>query len=119
MWEQVITHFINYAQVEKGLSLNSLESYQRDLERFAAYAQKRGLSPANLSKQDVLAYQMAFQDSDIGARSQNRHLSAMRQLFRFCLREGFIRMNPAADIEMPKMPSQLPHFLSLEEVDAL
>ena len=119
MWEQAITGFLNYAQVEKALSLNSLESYQRDLERLAVYAQKKGLTPETLSKEDLLAYQMAFENSGIGVRSQNRHLSAIRQFFRFWLREGLIKINPAADIEMPKMPSKLPQFLSLEEIDAL
>lgn len=118
-WSDAITGFINYAQVEKALSANSLESYYRDLERLAAHAQKQGLTPESFTKQNLIAYQMAFANSGIGVRSQNRHLSAIRQFFRFWMREGVLKVNPAADVELPKMPSKLPQFLSLEEIDAL
>jgi len=118
-WEQAITGFLNYAQVEKALSSNSLESYQRDLERLAAYAIEQGLTPESLGKKDLLAYQMAFAGSGVGVRSQNRHLSAIRQFFRFWMREGVLKINPASDVQLPKMPSKLPQFLSLEEIDAL
>lgn len=118
-WSDAITGFINYAQVEKALSANSLESYQRDLERLAAYANKHGSTLETFAKQDLIGYQKAFVDSGIGVRSQNRHLSAIRQFFRFWMREGLLKANPAADLELPKMPSKLPQFLSLEEIDAL
>ena len=118
-WSDAITSFINYAQVEKALSANSLESYQRDLERLAAYAEKNGLTPETFSKQDLMGYQKAFANSGIGVRSQNRHLSAIRQFFRFWMREGLLKVNPVADLELPKMPSKLPQFLSLEEIDTL
>ncbi|MEI6805690.1 MAG: site-specific tyrosine recombinase [Myxococcaceae bacterium] len=118
-WSEAITGFINYAQVEKALSANSLESYQRDLERLASYAEAQNLIPESFSKQDLIAYQKAFSDSGIGVRSQNRHLSSIRQFFRFWMREGLLKVNPAADLELPKMPSKLPQFLSLEEIDAL
>ncbi len=118
-WPEAITGFINYAQVEKALSMNSMESYRRDLERLAAYADRLGLTPEAFNKQDLIAYQKAFTDSGIGVRSQNRHLSAIRQFFKFWMREGVLKINPAADLELPKMPSKLPQFLSLEEIDAL
>lgn len=118
-WEEAIAGFINYAKVEKALSLNSIESYQRDLERLAVYARNLGLTPQFFTREDLMGYQMAFENSGIGVRSQNRHLSSIRQFFRFWMREGLLKVNPVVDLQLPKMPSKLPHYLSLEEIDAL
>lgn len=118
-WEEAIAGFINYAKVEKALSLNSIESYQRDLERLAVYARNLGLTPQFFTREDLMGYQMAFENSGIGVRSQNRHLSSIRQFFRFWMREGLLKVNPVAELQLPKMPSKLPHYLSLEEIDAL
>ncbi|MES2504966.1 MAG: site-specific tyrosine recombinase XerD [Myxococcota bacterium] len=118
-WKDAIEGFLNYAQVEKALSLNSLESYRRDLSKLAAYALSQNLTVENFSKEDLTRYQLSALSLGLNARSQNRHLSSMRQFFRFWMREGVLKQNPAADVRRPKMPSKLPEFLSLAEVDRL
>ncbi|MBH1989066.1 MAG: tyrosine recombinase [Myxococcaceae bacterium] len=119
-WSQAITGFLNFAQVEKALSLNTLEAYERDLKRLAEFFQKQNaLGPGEVMPKDLLHYQESFLLSLIGVRSQSRHLSTIRQFFRFWVREGVILKNPAVDLELPKMAKKLPQFLSLEEVDGL
>jgi integrase/recombinase XerD len=118
-WPEAIAGFLNYASVEKALSQNSLDSYQMDLEKLAAYAGSRSLIPENFRRDDLTNYQLEVLSQGLSARSQNRHLSSIRQFFRFWMREGVLKENPAAHVERPKMPSKLPEFLSLAEVDAL
>lgn len=118
-WFNAIDGFLNFAGVEKALSKNSLESYQRDLKRLADYAGQQKIDFKAFQRENLLEYQKQFANSEIGVRSQNRHLSAIRQFFKFWLREGEIKINPASDLELPKMPNKLPQFLTLEEVDAL
>ncbi len=118
-WSEAIAGFLNYASVEKALSQNSLDSYQMDLEKLAAYAGPKGLKPENFRRDDLTSYQLEALSQGLSARSQNRHLSSIRQFFRFWVREGVLKENPAAHVQRPQMPSRLPEFLSLAEVDAL
>ncbi len=112
-----IDRFLNYVTVEKGLAPNSIEAYRRDLIAFAAVNQERTV--ASITKPMVLEHLAHLAKNKMSARSQSRHLSALRQFFRFLLRDNVVKTNPAADIEMPKLGQKLPHFLSLDEVESV
>ncbi|MBL4818263.1 MAG: tyrosine-type recombinase/integrase [Deltaproteobacteria bacterium] len=118
-WSEAIEAFLNYAHVERALSQNSIESYKRDLEKFGRFARQRGFSVQAFSAEQLQEYQLTELSKDLGAHSQNRHLSSIRQFFRFWVREGLLKDNPAARATAPKKPERLPEFLSLDEVEAL
>jgi integrase/recombinase XerD len=115
-----VERFLTYVRVEKNLSPNSVESYGQDLTLFAKELQKRQISDVKvIEKSHVLSHLVHLTQSGLSARSQSRHLSAIRQLCRFLVRDGAISVNPVADIDMPKLVHKLPSFLDVSEVDRL
>lgn len=115
--DSAIDAFLSHARVEKGLAENSLEAYGRDLHAFAKATGERDV--VDIKAIDVLQHLISLSKAGLGVRTQGRHLVAIRQLFRFLLKEKEIKEDPAADIELPKAAKRLPQFLDIDEVERL
>jgi len=111
--------FMNYVKVERGLSLNTIDAYGRDLAKFAAFAEKRGRTLPQTSREDIGDFLASLYHQKLDSRSVARHLVTLRNFFRFALREGLIKIDPTLNMESPKVRKSLPRFLRLEEVDHL
>lgn len=112
-----IREFLDYVVVEKGLSRNTHDSYQRDLLRFEAWMGNSDLSSA--SSADISAFLKHLKDSGLSARSYTRSLITLRGFYKFLLKRGKIPVSPCATIDIPRVQRKLPEFLSLDEVEAL
>jgi integrase/recombinase XerD len=110
---------MNYLRVEKGLALNTIQAYRRDIAKFAAFAGKRQLEIREVRRDDIVDFLGTLYRQRLDSRSVARHLVTIRHFFRFALTEEFIDEDPAANIESPKFRQSLPEFLSLEEVERL
>jgi integrase/recombinase XerD len=117
--EAQIRSFLSYLRVEKGLSANTLNAYRRDLEKFAAFAAKRGLTLDQFTHSNVIDFLRTLYLRKLDSRTVARHLVTIRHLFRFAFTEGMIKENPAANVAAPKFRCSLPEFLSVAEVDRL
>jgi integrase/recombinase XerD len=115
-----IDQFLAWARIERGLSDNTLDAYGRDLAQLAAHLDKSGIHDiTDVKTSDVLSHLVALSRNKLGLRSQARHLVAIRQLFRFLVKEKVLKQNPVSDIELPRPVKELPTFLDLDEVEAL
>lgn len=115
-----IDQFLAWARIERGLSENTLDAYGRDLAQLAAHLEKTGVHDiTDVKTSDVLSHLVTLSKRKLGLRSQARHLVAIRQLFRFLVKEKVLKQNPVADIELPRPVKDLPTFLDLDEVEAL
>lgn len=119
--DDAIDQFLAWARIEKGLAENTIQSYGRDLAAFArSVADLRGdVVVKDVRKTDVLAHVLALSKGGMSVRSQTRHLVAIRQLFRFLVREKEITVSPADEVELPRATKSLPVFLDVTEVDRL
>ena len=106
-----VTLFLNQLKVEKGLSKNTLESYTRDLKRFHAF-----LKASPPSRDKIIQYLARLYDDGLSATSVCRHLTTLRQFFKFLFQEEKIKDNPTSEIEMPSVRKKLPQVLTEEEV---
>ena len=111
--------FLESLVVERGLRQNSLEAYHRDLTRYLTYLAGRGRQAASLDRTEVPRYLLALREAGLNPRSVARHLSAIRQLHRFLVRQGRAAEDPTAHLEAPRPWRRLPGVLSSEEVDRL
>jgi len=118
---------LRWAEVSR-LAPMSLVLRQRGLARFVAWAHERGLRhPQELTRQVLEAYQrhlyLARSQRDgnpLGLRTQQQLIGAVRGWCKWLTREGHIPANPAADLEMPRMPRSLPRtLLSVDQVRQL
>ncbi len=114
-----VASFLDYATVEKGLASNSIVSYGRDLQKFAAYLHKSNLELDQVRHEHVRKFLETLYRHDLSARSVARHLAALRHFFQFLVKEGRLKADPAREVEAPHISHSLPKFLNVEEVEAL
>ena len=112
-----VDEFLNYLAAQKGLSRNTLESYARELNGLVAWLEERPLD--SVARDDLQAYLGFLRDRGLSARSAAHALVVIRNYFQFLAGEGYRADDPAALIELPKLPSHLPNVLSQEEVEKL
>jgi integrase/recombinase XerD len=112
--------FLNYLSVEKGLSLNTLEAYSRDIGRYLSYLEKQGAhTPERIRSPEIVSFLVLLRDSGLSPRSRARALSSIRMFHRFLEIESYSDHNPASLIDAPKAHVRLPAVLGLREVEAL
>ncbi len=105
--------FLEMLAAERGAARNTLLAYRADLEHFAADAGP----PAKADAAQVARW--VGRQGDAAPRTLARRLSAVRQFFRFLVREGIRADDPTELIDSPKLPRALPKYLSEAEVDSL
>ncbi|MGA2891787.1 MAG: site-specific tyrosine recombinase XerD [Xanthobacteraceae bacterium] len=111
--------YLDMLAAERGAGTNTLAAYGRDLEDFSAYLKGNARTIARADTADLRAYLGALSRRGLGAATQARRLSAIRQLYRFLYAEGHRGDDPAAVLEGPKRQRALPKTLTLGEVDRL
>ncbi|MCU4158546.1 site-specific tyrosine recombinase XerD [Acidiphilium sp. AL] len=117
--ERHVEAFLESMVAERGAARNTILAYQADLEAFVAFCGARGKRPAQAGAALVTDYLAGLAAEGLSARTQARRLSALRQFFRFLLRDGQRDDDPTALSVSPKLPENLPKFLGESEVDAL
>jgi integrase/recombinase XerD len=117
--EGVITAFLNYLRVEKGLSQNTILAYGRDLRKFRAFAEAQGCELVHVTRDNLVDFLTSLYRAGLDSRSVARHLVSVRNFFRFAQVEGFITEDPSAYVETPRFRMRLPAHLSVEEVNRL
>lgn len=109
--------YLDHLRVERALSPRSVEAYAHDLGKLCAHAEARGVSgPEGLDAALISTYLVELGQAGLGARSAARHLSAVRGLARFLLRERAIEVDPCKLIERPRTGRRLPKVLSFDEI---
>ncbi len=116
--EQLISDFVHYLDVERGLAPTTQTSYQQDLREFAAWltGEQLGEFPSELG---VIQEFLRVQTSLKAASSMSRMISAMRKFYRYLLREEVITEDPMTLVASPKPAQHLPATLSSNEIDRL
>jgi integrase/recombinase XerD len=111
-----IQAFLNFCRVEKGLASNSIQSYQLDLKRLSDTQPQpaRDLQPADLDR-----YVESLYSAGLSARSVARHITTLRNFYRFLIQEGQLDQDPTEFLAQPKQWTKLPKYLNLGEVDKL
>ncbi|ADZ68783.1 site-specific tyrosine recombinase XerD [Polymorphum gilvum] len=109
--------FLEMLAAERGAAHNTLDSYRRDLDDFAAFLGTTATRDA--TAEDVSAYLSDLAARGFAASSQARRLSALRQYFKFLYAEGERGDDPTRTLASPKKRQGLPRILSEAEVDRL
>ena len=140
---ELLDEFFDSLWLEDGLSRNTLESYRRDLNKFAVWLEKRRVtlypdSPQQAGEREVVSLReiefslLQTTHADIQghlgdmftiehakASSTGRNLSSLKRLFRYLLRQGKIATDPTLQIDTPKLPRTLPRTLTEQDVELL
>ncbi|WP_275096126.1 site-specific tyrosine recombinase XerD [Sedimenticola hydrogenitrophicus] len=118
--DAIIERFADALWMERGLSRNTLAAYQSDLAKLAEWLNRqRGATLLEARREDLLEYLAARARAGTKARSSARLLSCLRQFYQHALREGWVRVDPSARIDAPRLGRPLPKSLTEQEVEAL
>ena len=117
-WDSTITGFISFLTLEKGLSANSIEAYERDVRRMALYLARelKVTSPTKVETVHLEKFLHLLHDLEISSRSQARNLSAIRSFFQYLILEDIMTADPTELINGPKAERYLPEVLTYEEI---
>lgn len=119
-WDEHIDQYLNYLRVEKRLALNTLESYGRDLRDFQDFANTKKLKTLKkIEEADLLEFLIVLHRKGLKGKSIARSLIAIRGWFQFLVQEKNLEKDPTAQMSLPKKLQNLPHTLSLREIDAI
>lgn len=122
----MIGDFLNYLTYEKNVSINTVEAYRSDLESFVQFLCEDYLTIARdqldwkrVDHLTIRAYLAHLARRKMSRSSTARHLSALRSLFKYLMREGVVEKNPARVVATPKREKQLPSVMQPADVALL
>ena len=116
----LINDYLDFSENIKGLSENTTNSYQRDLNKFSKFLEASGVNDfENLTEEMCSAWIADLFQHNVSARSIQRHISSAKGFFNYLKKSGLVINSPFELINSPKSPSHLPNVLSPEEVSQL
>jgi len=108
--------FLDFCRVEKGLAVNSLSSYQLDLQRLSS---QLSVETRRATAEDLAGHVESLYAAGLSARSIARHVTTLRNFYGFLAREGEIDRDQTEFLALPRQWSTLPKYLNRDEVERL
>lgn len=119
-WHEALKEYLLYLKIERGLALNSVENYGRDIQKLIAFLEENDIHASPIVISDEIIQQFIYEVSkNLNARSQSRIISGLRSFFVYLIFENYRKDNPTTLLETPKIGRKLPDTLSIEEIDTL
>jgi integrase/recombinase XerC len=118
--KEAIERYLEYLRAVRNSSPHTILNYGKDLEQFVAYLTPPGSNPPSLNsiKHGVIREFVAhLHEHGLEKSSVARKLAALRSFFKYCVREGRLKENPARLVPTPKLPKRIPSILSAEEMN--
>ncbi len=118
--DELVSVYLDYLRVERGLSDNSRAAYGRDLVKLSAYLEAAGIQGVeDVTRDHLMSFLVHLTDTGLSSRSVARHVSAVRGFFGFLMEDEFLQLDPSETLKAPSWGTKLPVTVSLDEVEAL
>src|SRR5882672_5688866 len=118
--KQAIDKFLTYLQSVKNSSPHTISNYGKDLNQFLTYLtppEAKPLSLVSIYHSVIREFVGHLHEQGLEKSSIARKLAALRSFFKYCVREGMLKDNPARLVPTPKLPKRIPSVLSAEEMN--
>ncbi len=115
-----ILKFLEYLYSVKNSSPHTISNYGKDLQQFLAYLTPPESEPPALASIDhkvIREFVGHLHNQSLEKSSIARKLATLRSFFKYCVREGMLKENPARLVPTPKLPKRIPSVLSAEEMN--
>jgi len=116
---RVLSGFLDYLRIEKGLAANSIGAYTTDILQFAEFLEKHKRLLLTARRNDVREFLQQLFSHQVDGRSVGRKLSALRHLYRYLILDKRIDHDPTLNIESPRQWKVLPKSLARDEVESV
>ena len=112
---EIISQYLEYLELEKGLSQNTIDAYRRDLYSFA----DGGKSIEEIDRTYINNYIRSLKERRLAPTSVIRKVASLRGFFKWATSMNILEKNPASTLEQPKVPQRLPKVVSIKEVEEI
>jgi tyrosine recombinase XerD subunit len=119
MGKDIFKGYMRYLKLQRGMSGNTLDAYQRDLQKLLDYLVREEKDVLEVTLEDLQHFAAGLHDIGIHPRSQCRILSGIRSFYHYLLIDGYRDDDPTELLESPQIGEHLPEVLSTAEVDQL
>ncbi len=119
MTKDLVKGYVRYLKLQRNMSGNTLDAYQRDLRKLLDYLEREEKNVLEVTLEDLEHFSAGLHDIGIHPRSQCRILSGVRSFFRFLQLDGYREDDPTELLESPQIGEHLPEVLSPQEIDRL
>lgn len=120
---RAVDRYLRHVSIERGLSVNTVAAYRRDLASYLTLLAERGVStPEGIAQSDVASFASALRtrkDGALTASSTARMLSSVRGFHRFLVEEHLVPADVAAAVTPPKLASRLPKAITIDQMTAV
>ena len=117
---QFISEYLEYLEIEKGLSQNTLDAYRRDLTFFIDFCATRSAAEiSDIKRGDITSYIMKLKEENYNPASVTRKLASLRGFFKWFCANEYGSKNPVQTLEQPKLPKHLPKVMTVEELNRI
>lgn len=117
--DSILRRYIQYLQLERSYSKNTLDAYRRDLNKLLIYYADNCIDFKSVTLEEFDKFAGELREEGIKPRSVARILSGVRSFYRFLALEKEIEMDPTELLESPRIGKHLPEVLSVEEIDRI
>lgn len=116
--------YLNFMQIEKGCSANTIEAYRRDIAKYVEYLveEVRVSDPEDISENDVSGFIYFLKQrcgDEYAINTIGQHVTAVHNFHRFLVAEGYASDDRSVALLYPKRSKRLPRALGRGEVERL
>ena len=115
----LIDSFLRFLQLEKGLSKNTISSYQTDISGFSKWCANQAIKFSEVNLSHAENFIVSLRKKELAPASISRKISSLKSLFVYLKKQQYIKTNPFQDLVLPKIPKSLPKSMSMAEVNTL
>ena len=114
---QILAEYLDFLEIEKGLSKNTLEAYRRDLSNFFDFCNDIDIS--KIQRTQINSYIRNLHEKKYSPTSIMRKIASLRGFFKWACANEKTKSNPTLTLEQPKIPQKLPKVMTAEEINSI
>ena len=117
---QHISDYLNYLEIEKGLSKNTILAYESDLVALFDYFFEQQIEDLeNIKRKDFSSYTKFLAKNELNPSTITRKIASIKGFFKYLCHKRIIKTNPTISINSPKLPKRLPKVLNILEIEKI
>ena len=117
--EKQIKLFLEFLENDKKLTMNTLQSYKRDIVQYQEYINKNGLNFLKITTAELDGYFEHLKSLNKKTSTISRNLATIRSFYQFLVRTKKIKKDPTVGVQSPKVEKKVPSILTSKEVELL
>ena len=113
---QILSEYLEYLEIEKGLSVNTIDAYRRDLGDFLEFC---NCELNSVNRAHLNSYILKLREKKYFPTSVARKIASLRGFYRWLCANEICTSNPTLTLEQPKLPQRLPKVMTIEEIESI